>query len=124
MILNSTIDEKKIEKVKNGCLLNEIIEDEYMGMDAIISEEGKNLSGGQRQRIAIAQALLKNPDVLILDESTNQLDFQTERDIINFILNEYENCTCIFISHSKNIWNYCERKIELIQGKYIREEIK
>lgn len=119
LLLNSNMDKVQFEKVIKGCFIDEIIKDTELGIHSIIGEEGKNLSGGQRQRIAIAQALLKNPDVMIFDESTNQLDDETERSIIDFILKEYVDCTCIFISHNKNIWNLCERKIELDHGKII-----
>ena len=61
-----------------------------------ISQDGLNISGGEKQRIGIARALLRNPEVLILDEATSGLDTDTEKNIEN---NKRLNKTIIFVSH-------------------------
>ena len=65
----------------------------------LISEAGRNFSGGQIQRIGIARGLYKKPKILILDESTSNLDESNEREILNTLMSLKNKITIIFISH-------------------------
>jgi ABC-type multidrug transport system fused ATPase/permease subunit len=65
----------------------------------LVGEKGHKLSGGERQRIALARALIKNPEILILDEATNQLDSYSEKLIQNAIENLKKEKTIIIIAH-------------------------
>lgn len=67
------------------------------GYETRIGENGKNLSGGQRQRLSIARALVKNPDIIIFDEGTGQLDAITEKEIYKELKNN--NITQIIVTH-------------------------
>ena len=69
------------------------------GYNSEIGERGANLSGGQRQRIAIARTILSNPNLIILDEATSALDFETERKVINNLINFFSGKTTFFVTH-------------------------
>jgi ABC-type multidrug transport system fused ATPase/permease subunit len=69
------------------------------GYDTIIGERGCRLSGGQRQRLAIARALLKDPDILILDEATSDLDTESEYYIHKALDNLMKTRTTLVIAH-------------------------
>ncbi|QOW11349.1 ABC transporter ATP-binding protein [Kaistella flava (ex Peng et al. 2021)] len=73
--------------------------DQYKTM---VGERGVMLSGGQKQRICIARALIKEPSVLIFDDSLSALDTETEENILQNIENEIKNCTSIIITHRES----------------------
>jgi ABC-type multidrug transport system fused ATPase/permease subunit len=69
------------------------------GYDTPVGERGIRLSGGQRQRIAIARALVRNADLLILDEATNALDTTTEEAVMRSVLDLRGSQTIVLIAH-------------------------
>ncbi len=69
------------------------------GLETKIGEEGKSLSGGQKQAVAIARAMIRNPDILILDEAASNLDSQIEKKIYNYIKSDWADKTLIIITH-------------------------
>jgi subfamily B ATP-binding cassette protein HlyB/CyaB len=87
------------------------------GYDTLIEERGANLSGGQRQRIAIARALATRPRILILDEATSSLDYESERMIRNNMARIVEGRTVIIIAHRLAAVRDCNRILALKDGK-------
>ena len=85
--------------------------------DTVLGVVGANISGGQKQRIAIARAILNNPPVLILDESTANLDLISETEILDRLLNYHQGKTTILISHRPQVINRADWIVLLDQGK-------
>lgn len=86
-----------------------------------LEENGINLSGGQRQRLAIARAMLKKPDILILDEATSNLDAITERALDRTIYEFTKNMTTIFIAHRLSTIKNCDRIYVMDKGKIVEQ---
>ena len=87
------------------------------GIHTFIGESGERLSGGQRQRIALARAFYFNRRVLIMDESTSALDFDTEKEVINEIKGLNENLTIIIVSHRVETMKFCDKIYKIDAGK-------
>lgn len=96
--LENVSDEELLEAARNANALVFIEQLEH-GFDSIVGERGLKLSGGQKQRIAIARALLRNPQILILDEATSSLDTESEKLVQNAIDNLMANRTSVVIAH-------------------------
>ena len=95
----SNCSEDKIVQAAKDAYADDFITQLPQGYDSIIGERGCRLSGGQRQRIAIARALLKNPDILILDEATSDLDTESEYYVQKALENLMKTRTTLVIAH-------------------------
>lgn len=87
--------------------------------ETMLTENGANLSGGQKQRLAITRALLKKPDILILDEATSNLDSITEKAIERTINELTQGITTIIIAHRLSTIMRCDRIFLLDKGKFV-----
>ena len=87
------------------------------GYDTMIEQGGNNVSGGQKQRITIARALLKNPKILILDDSTSAVDTSTEREIRTSLAKDMPDTTKIIISQRIVSIKDADRIIVMDHGK-------
>ncbi|MDX2232829.1 MAG: peptidase domain-containing ABC transporter [Leptolyngbyaceae cyanobacterium bins.349] len=88
----------------------------------VLGEFGANLSGGQQQRLAIARALMHNPAILILDESTANLDPESEADLLDKLLQQRQGKTTILISHRSQVIRRADWLILLDQGKLVERK--
>ena len=113
---DATYEEIKSACKKAGC--SDFIEKMPCKYATFLEEAGANLSGGERQRIALARALLKNPQILILDEATSNLDFVSEANIYDMLFNL--KCTLIIIAHRISTIRRCD-KVYVIDKNTIAE---
>ena len=104
------ISEEQLINIIHDCQLENIISKKEGGLQAILSENANNLSAGEKQRLGIARALLGNPDIIIFDEVTSNLDMLSEKHIIDMISNSCKNTTCIFTAIRNHINNMLDRK--------------
>ena len=103
-------------KVANA---HEFILESDNGYDTVIGDRGSKLSGGQRQRLSIARAILKNPDILILDEATSSLDTESERLVQDALEKLLKNRTSIVIAHRLSTIRNADFICVLHKGKIV-----
>ena len=88
--------------------------------NSVLGERGINISGGQKQRIAIARAMIKEPSILILDDSLSAVDTKTEDLIFKNVFKKESTSTKIIISHRVSTLKYCDNIIVLKDGEIIQ----
>ncbi|MFA5857538.1 MAG: ABC transporter ATP-binding protein [Elusimicrobiota bacterium] len=91
---------------------------EEVGLKEFIKHRPAELSGGQRQRVAIARALVTNPDIVLADEPTANLDSQTGANILELMkeMNKKEKTTFIFSTHDANVLQYAKHIVKIKDG--------
>jgi len=89
-----------------------------VGLNDRLSHQPTQLSGGQRQRVAIARALINEPDVLLADEPTGNLDQETGATILDELtrLKETEDIAIVAVTHDEQLVEYADRVVELVDG--------
>lgn len=111
-------DEEIFAALKTAQAL-EIVENKPGKLDTVLSEGGKNLSGGQRQRLTIARALVRNPEVLILDDSASALDFATDANLRKAIAEDTNNMTVFIVSQRAASIMHADKIIVLDDGQMV-----
>jgi len=112
------VDGHKLKEVIKIAGLVELIDSLPGGIDAPIMESGKNISGGQRQRIALARALYKDADLIILDEPFNELDEKSEHCLLDHFKHLAEaGKLVILITHDKHSLSFCNKILSLDEGR-------
>ncbi|TIT85656.1 MAG: ABC transporter ATP-binding protein, partial [Mesorhizobium sp.] len=96
---------------------HEFIERLPQAYETVVGYRGVNLSAGQRQRIALARALLRDPDILILDEATNAVDGLSEAAIVETLKSRAGRRTTIVISHHHSTISFCDDLVILEHGR-------
>jgi len=91
------------------------------GYDTTVGERGATLSGGQRQRIAIARALVTDPRIVIFDEATSQLDYESERIIQHNMERIARGRTVVIIAHRLSTVRRCHRILTLERGRLVED---
>ncbi len=108
-----------IEQAAHDAQAHEFILDFKDGYDTVIGERGVTLSGGQRQRIAIARALLTDPHILIMDDSTSAIDSATEDEIQRAMRRVLEGRTTLLITHRLSQIRWADKILVLKRGELV-----
>lgn len=116
---NTTGTKESFEKAVATAELAEFVHALPDGFETIVSERGSNLSGGQKQRIMLARALATNPRVLLLDDFTARVDFDTERRILENIATNYPELTLVSVTQKiSSVIDY-DNIIVIMEGEMI-----
>ena len=116
-ITNPEASEAEIKDACSKAQINEMINELPDGLDTEIGENGIKLSGGQRQRVVLGRALITNPEILILDEATSQLDSETERFIQQAIKKLHKKLSIIIVAHRLSTVKFADTVYVLEKGR-------
>jgi ATP-binding cassette subfamily B protein len=117
--LGQRADRAAVEQAARDAQANEFIGELEDGYDTVIGERGVTLSGGQRQRLAIARALLTDPAILILDDSTSAIDSATEDKIQRAIDRIQQGRTTLLITHRLSQIRWADKVLLLRRGRLV-----
>jgi putative ABC transport system ATP-binding protein len=98
---------------------------ETVGLKERVNHKPAELSGGERQRVAIARALANNPNFLLMDEPTGNIDSKTANEIIELVrrLNEEKGVTIIVVTHDQQIALQTKRAVQMLDGLIVQEKV-
>ncbi len=117
---NPQASDAEVERVARAAHAHEFISTVLdQGYETKVGQNGSRLSGGQRQRIALARALLCDPEVLILDEATSQIDMQSEQLIRESLAEHRGERTMIIITHREKLLELADVVYEVVEGRLI-----
>ncbi len=114
------VPDEEVEAAARAAAIHDVILSFPEGHKTLVGEKGVTLSGGQRQRVAIARTLLKNPRILILDDSTSSVDTETEAEIRSALERLMEGRTTFIIAHRIQSLMNADQIIVLEKGKIIQ----
>jgi len=113
--------DEEIIKVAKQAVVHENIVQFNKQYETVLGERGITLSGGQKQRVSIARAIIKNPQILLLDDCLSAVDTETEEQILTNLLNITKDKTTIIVSHRISSAKNADKIIILEDGKIIQE---
>jgi len=111
VLYSNDISDEEYRKVLSICCLGDL--DFRIDLKGQTTLDNSGISGGQRQRVGIARALITNPKILFLDESTAGLDAKIQEEVLLNIRQEYPSLSVLMITHSEHASGFCDRKITL-----------
>jgi ABC-type multidrug transport system fused ATPase/permease subunit len=110
-------DEEMIKALKTAQAYDFVMAKE--GLDSKVEQEGRNFSGGQRQRLSIARALIKNPRILIMDDSSSALDYATDAALRKGIANDFKDTTLFIVSQRAGTLANADKVVVLEDGEAV-----
>ena len=116
---NPDADESMMREALKKAQALDIVDSRPEGLDAEVEQGGRNLSGGQKQRLTIARALLKNPEILILDDSASALDYATDAKLRMAITNTENPPTTFIVSQRAASMLYADKILVMNDGHLI-----
>ena len=116
IITSKALDREWLEEVLALTDLTDFVENSIQGLDTIISSRGLSVSGGERQRIGMARAIYAKPGLLVLDEATNGLDEETEKQVLLSIRGLSWKPSILAISHKSSLFRLADRTLRLDSG--------
>lgn len=117
--LGESVSKSRMEELCKLDFMQKFVHMEH-GLDTLVYENASNLSGGDKQKIMLGRIFLKNPDVIILDESFNAMDEKTGEEIIDTIISMYSDRIIIIISHSGHYLKNCSKTVTIRDHKLIQ----
>ena len=118
------IDETRLAKVLSISGLSNVVSRLPQGLESQVGEGGRCLSGGQRQAVALARALMRDANILLLDEPTSAMDQQTELAVIKGLMQLPTQVGMIVVTHKPAMLALCDRVIVIEQGKIVADGAK
>ena len=109
-----------VEQAAKAAAVHDVILSFPHGYDTLVGEKGVTLSGGQKQRITIARTLLKNPRILILDDSMSSVDTETEAEIRNALYGLMQQRTTFIIAHRIQSLMHADLILVLDKGRILQ----
>ncbi len=116
-----SVPQDEIENAARAAAIHEVILTFPEGYNTLVGEKGVTLSGGQKQRVAIARTILKNPRILILDDSTSSVDTETEAEIRAALERLMQNRTTFIIAHRVQSIMNADRILVLEHGRVVQD---
>ena len=114
---NENATEEELKEAIHAAQADEIVFDGKGGLDAAVEQEGRNFSGGQKQRLTIARALVRHPEILILDDSASALDFATDAKLRKAIRELSGEMTVFIVSQRASTIQYADQILVLDDGE-------
>ena len=117
--INAT--DEDVRQAAKDAVVHENIAKFTKGYDTVLGERGITLSGGQKQRVSIARAIIKNPQILLLDDCLSAVDTETEELILNNLKKVSQGKTTIIVSHRISSAKNANKIIVIDEGKVAQE---